>query len=197
MKLYFDTEFTGLHKNTTLISIGIIDENNRMFYGVFTDYDKSQVNEWIEKHVIGNLKFELPDSLNIMTYVVGNTTAIRYQLLKWLDEGDYKLIEFVSDVSHYDFVLLIDLLYGEALKMPENVSPTCIDLNADIAKYKNINHYGAFNLNREGLLKGMYMTMRVWDPNIVDDVLSMEHKHNAIYDAIIIKLLYENINRYI
>ena len=25
MNLYFDTEFTGLHKNTTLISIGIVN----------------------------------------------------------------------------------------------------------------------------------------------------------------------------
>ena len=29
MKIFFDTEFTGLHKNTTLISIGLVDENGR------------------------------------------------------------------------------------------------------------------------------------------------------------------------
>ncbi len=32
MNIYFDTEFTGLHKNTTLISIGMIAENGRTFY---------------------------------------------------------------------------------------------------------------------------------------------------------------------
>lgn len=26
MKIFFDTEFTGLHKDTTLISIGLISE---------------------------------------------------------------------------------------------------------------------------------------------------------------------------
>ena len=31
MRLFFDTEFTGLHKNTTLISIGIIAENGKSF----------------------------------------------------------------------------------------------------------------------------------------------------------------------
>ena len=30
MKIFFDTEFTGLHKNTELISIGLIAENGHM-----------------------------------------------------------------------------------------------------------------------------------------------------------------------
>lgn len=32
MKVFFDTEFTGLHKDTTLISIGLVDEYNNHFY---------------------------------------------------------------------------------------------------------------------------------------------------------------------
>jgi len=40
MKIYFDTEFTGLHKNTTLISIGCVAENGKTFYAELTDYDK-------------------------------------------------------------------------------------------------------------------------------------------------------------
>ena len=45
MKIFFDTEFTGLHKNTTLISIGCIDEAGRTFYAEFIDYDRSQYDE--------------------------------------------------------------------------------------------------------------------------------------------------------
>lgn len=52
MKVFFDTEFTGLHKNTTLISLGCVDENGRTFYAEFTDYDKSQVDDWINENVI-------------------------------------------------------------------------------------------------------------------------------------------------
>ena len=36
MKVWFDTEFTGLHKNTTLISIGLVNEYNETFYAEFT-----------------------------------------------------------------------------------------------------------------------------------------------------------------
>ena len=31
MKIFFDTEFTGLHKNTTLISIGLVTEEGKHF----------------------------------------------------------------------------------------------------------------------------------------------------------------------
>ena len=37
MKIFFDTEFTGLHKNTTLISIGLVAENGKKFYAEFND----------------------------------------------------------------------------------------------------------------------------------------------------------------
>ena len=56
MKIFFDTEFTGLHKNTTLISIGLVDENDRTFYGEFLGYDGNQVDDWIKENVINNLK---------------------------------------------------------------------------------------------------------------------------------------------
>ena len=55
MNVYFDTEFTGLHKGTTLISIGLIASNGKKFYAEIVDYDRSQVNDWIKENVINNL----------------------------------------------------------------------------------------------------------------------------------------------
>ena len=45
MKIFFDTEFTGLHKNTTIISIGMIAENGKKFYAESTDYDGKQCDD--------------------------------------------------------------------------------------------------------------------------------------------------------
>ena len=56
-KIFFDTEFTGLHQNTTLISIGLISECGKTFYAELTDYDKSQIDDWIQENVINNLMF--------------------------------------------------------------------------------------------------------------------------------------------
>ena len=66
MKLFFDTEFTGLHKDTTLISIGIISEDERTFYAELTDYDKSQVDDWIKENVIDNLLLKDKEGYYIM-----------------------------------------------------------------------------------------------------------------------------------
>ena len=44
MKIFFDTEFTGLHQGTTLISIGMIAEDGRELYCELNDYDKTQID---------------------------------------------------------------------------------------------------------------------------------------------------------
>ena len=56
MNIFFDTEFTGLNQNTTLISIGLVDENGDTFYAELTDYDETQCDDWIKTNVLGNLK---------------------------------------------------------------------------------------------------------------------------------------------
>ena len=50
-RLFFDTEFTGLHQKTTLISIGIVSDDSKTFYAEFTDYDKTQCDDWINENV--------------------------------------------------------------------------------------------------------------------------------------------------
>ena len=52
MLIYTDLEFTGLHKDTTVISVGCISEDGRTFYGECSDYDKTQVDQWLIDNVI-------------------------------------------------------------------------------------------------------------------------------------------------
>ena len=56
--IYYDAEFTGLHRNTGLISIGLVSYSGSYFYAEFTDYDKSQVTEWIQENVIDKLPYK-------------------------------------------------------------------------------------------------------------------------------------------
>ena len=58
-KIFFDTEFTGLHQNTTLISIGLVAETGQTFYAELTDYDKNQIDDWLKTNVIDNLTNQL------------------------------------------------------------------------------------------------------------------------------------------
>lgn len=105
MKVFFDTEFTGLHKDTTLISIGLIADDGKTFYAELNDYDKSQVDEWIQKNVIDNLLFN-------------NKDAVADTLKIWLSQ--FEAVEMWSDCLSYDWVLFNDL-FGHAFDIPKNV----------------------------------------------------------------------------
>jgi hypothetical protein len=185
MKIFFDTEFTGLHKNTTLISIGMIDENERCFYAEFTDYDDSQCDDWIKENVINhlrrkgthNLYMEAYDRINKETSIVGTKSQIKEKLEDWL--SIYDEVELVSDVCHYDMVLFIDL-FGTAFDLPQNVNPACHDINQDIGRYYEISEKEAFDFSREELLQN-------------NAIVIEGDKHNSLYDAKVIKTIYEII----
>lgn len=209
MNLYFDTEFTGLHKATTLISIGIISDDGKTFYAEFTDYYQ-KVDDWIKTNVIANLTLpKIGETEDVMgrylewesqgytiknpnnprfynhtlmferqkyddTQVVGNKEMVAESLGRWLSQFDS--VQFVSDVCHYDFVLLIDL-FGSAWDLPKNVSPVCHDINADIARYYGITESEAFDLNREETLDNLSN----------HNNYSTDKKHNALHDAEVIR----------
>lgn len=190
MRLFFDLEFTGLRQNTTPISIGIVSEDGKKFYAEFTDYDESQCDDWIKENVISNLKFELALGEAFWEREHdGNVEALcdrecaSYWLNKWLSQFD--TIQFVSDVCHYDFVLLIDLLTngGTALDLPENISAVCHDLNMDIARHYHVSDWEAFDMSREQIM------FDVCNGGVFLD----GDKHNSLYDANIIRAIYEVI----
>lgn len=189
-KIFFDTEFTGLTKNTTLISIGMIDEDGKKCSIEYTDYDRSQVNDWIKKNVIDNLYigniissgFTFPGRENefiIRGDQKHNTVSLRSYINQTYKDEE---IMFVSDVCHYDFVLLIDALYKHGLNVPKNVCANCYDINQDIARYYNISLIDAFNKSREEILSEHGVTIE-------------GKKHNSLYDAKVIKAIYEIINK--
>lgn len=185
-QIFFDTEFTGLHQNTTLVSIGLVSDEGERFYAELTDFDDSQCDEWITKNVLnhlivsGNAKLEAElEQDGMTTTVIGNKEYVREQLLEWLD--NYKdNIQFVSDVCHYDMVLLCDLLADGAILLPQYINPFCHDLCQDIAMILDISEKAAFDISREQLL-----TDRGID-------LPKGQKHNALYDAEIIKAIHDD-----
>jgi len=205
LKVFFDTEFTGLHKDTTLISIGLVSEHSDIFYGEVTDYDKSQVTDWIKENVIVNLsytKYGCCFSFNTHEYLryiddiveyneeyknnePTTIAVLRRELEKWfkslLSKYEYDSIQLISDVCHYDMTLFIDI-FGGAFDLPKYINPCCHDINQDIAYYYNIPEGEAFDKNREEIAEDLY-----------GDIKDKDQKHNAIYDALIIKLIYKAI----
>lgn len=174
-KIFLDTEFTGLHKKTTLISIGFVSECGKTFYAELDDYDYKQVNRWIKKNVISKLKFTSghfskttfsDESYSIET--CSNRKVVAIILMEWLKQ--FEKVEIWSDCLAYDWVLFIDL-FDNAFSIPSNV------------------YYIPFDICTLFKMKGI-------DPDISREEFSGfkefdSEKHNALYDAKIIKKCYE------
>lgn len=213
VKVYFDTEFTGLRKDTDLISIGMIANDpylklSRYLYLELNDYDQSKVNDWIQDNVINNLIFKddkvdpISDDNCIMAKC--NKAEARDYIRDWLKDIHNKAlidsesakVQLVSDVAHYDFVLFLDL-FGTALDLPDFISPVCLDINNDISKLYHISPAMAFDHSREyiiQILDGFFVLHNV--PSTFDDCITrilpkkiMDKKHNSLYDAYIINKL--------
>ena len=172
-KIFFDTEFTGLHQNTTLISIGLVSECNKTFYAEFSDYDKTQVDDWIEENIIKKLilqcdSADLRFSLNNKR-IVGDIAVIKYNLIEWLEQFDE--IEMWSDCLSYDWVLFCQI-FGHAFNIPKNV------------------YYIPFDISTLFKIKGL-------DPDINREEFvsckQKKEKHNSLWDAEVIKLCYEKL----
>lgn len=175
-KIFFDTEFTGLHQNTTLISIGLISECGKTFYAELTDYDKTQIDEWLQNNVIDNLLlqkyeegfYEPGSNVNFAQWnVKGNTEYIKYNLEKWLSK--FENIEIWSDCLSYDWVLF-NQIFGHAFNIPKNV------------------YYIPFDLS--SLLK-----IYGYDPDLSRKEFSGsdELNHNALSDAKMIKACFDKV----
>lgn len=174
-KLFFDTEFTGLHQNTTLISIGIVSECGKTFYAELTDYDRSQVDEWLLKNVIEKLLvkenstvgLDLPDT----RVVIGTKNAIKDYLNEWLSQ--FESVEMWSDCLSYDWVLFCQI-FGNAFNIPKNVYYIPFDI-CTLFKHHGIDP----DISREKFGCGeVYLEMP---------------KHNALWDAQVIKACYEKL----
>jgi len=174
MKVFFDTEFTGLHQNTTLISIGCVSEGDDKFYAELTDYDHSQVDEFVQCNVLPHLR-RGSDTTPRKTgdhhdmFVVDNRRYVAMYLEEWL--SDYPVVEMWGDCSAYDWTLFCQL-FGGACGIPQNVSYIPRDL-ATLFEARGI------------------------DPDVDRwqfAGLTTESKHNALVDAIAIRACFNKLD---
>lgn len=201
-QFYFDTEFTGLRNGTELISIGVL-LNEKYFYGEIkgVDYNSDEITqstkEFLSKEVIPGLMFDINKKDDFIektsgnVVVFGDKTYVANEFVHWLNinmRTPEDIFIPVSDVMYYDMVLLMDLI-NSADKNPisesviNSVSPAGIDINYLIIPIKHVNHFEAFDVNREELLKEL---IKSDDPLIIPG-----KKHNSLYDARVIKALYD------
>ena len=77
MRIFVDTEFTDFI-DCDLISIALVADDGREFYGERTDYDRTSCNEFVRAAVLSQL--------GQYTSQVFTREALRTALVAWLDQ---------------------------------------------------------------------------------------------------------------
>ena len=186
-KIFFDTEFTGLHQGTSLMSIGLTDEFGDSFYAELTDYDPAQINNWLRDNVLANFRLsDQPegvavredDDLSLCRSLTlrGNSAQVKAALTEWLITSEVRKgpVQMWSDCLAYDWVLfnalLADYSHGYP-QLPANVHYIPMDI-CTLFELKGIDP----DVSREKFAFG--------------EVYKEMPKHNALWDAQLIKQCY-------
>jgi len=109
-KIFFDTEFLSEPPELHLISIGMVDEDGREFYGIRTEapWDRILAHPWLSKNVVPHLPPRTsPEWMS--------DEELKYQIQAFC--GTYP--EFWAYVAAYDWVALT-ALYGQFYDLPES-----------------------------------------------------------------------------
>lgn len=178
MKIFFDFEFTGLHQATTPISLGMVSESGREFYAEFTDYDHTQVDAWVMENVIVPLVYASIENRYFTegahTGLAGDKRFVADSVREWIWSFD-KDIQMWGDCLAYDWVLFCQM-FGGASTMIDRV------------------HYIPMDLSTLLWSRGV-------DPDVGREEFSQigepEHaqKHNALWDAKVIKACHDRLIR--
>lgn len=180
-KLFLDTEFTGLHQSTTLISLGIIAEDNSSFYVEFTDYDTTQIDNWLETNVLQKLTLKAHPEYyeaqpqNTQWELKGPQIWVLPKLRQFLNR--FPAIEIWADNPAYDWVLFCQL-FGHALNIPSHICYIPFDLST-LVWAKGIDP----DISREAF--------------IADQISNIDsaNKHNALWDAQVLKCCFEKASK--
>jgi hypothetical protein len=190
-KLFIDLEFTGLHQATTPISLGIISECGKTFYAEFTDYDRTQINDWLDENVIANTWVSKHNRIASMgsvysddlrwadVHVFGSSDFIKPFLIQWLSQFEEVIIW--SDCLAYDWVLFCNI-WGHAFNLPKNIYYIPMDI-CTVFEMKGIDP----DISRERFATDIFSEND--EPLFFDQNAQLlePKKHNALWDDFIIR----------
>ena len=180
MKIFWDSEFTGLHQKTTLISIGLVTENNLTFYAEFTDYAQEQVDQWLMENVLQKLEYGLDREMGFTRSVYlpnvevkGDSALVKEWLLHWFERFEH--IDLWSDCLSYDWMLLSELIADRSSGYPKFP--------------KNFNYHSPYDILTLFEAKGIPVKERGREK-----FAGIEgQEHNALWDAKVIRACYNKL----
>lgn len=141
MLVFFDTEFTGLHENPKLISIGLIAlDGAHQFYAELSDtYNQTHLSDFALNHVVPLLTGE-----NVLTF-----KQLSNILVRWLEEFDDEVM-LASDNASWDWPFIEELFKDN---WPNNLIREPFLLNINYIKNADIYYDMVQKSYESGLIK--------------------------------------------
>lgn len=129
MLVFFDTEFTGLHWEAKLVSIGLVAEDGHEFYAELSDtYQNADCSTFAHAEVLpllerGGVRMTLP--------------ALSLRLGNWL-EGFEQPVTLATDSIGWDWPW-IKMIFADLMTWPTNLnsSPETLMFDADAGEQFN------------------------------------------------------------
>jgi 3' exoribonuclease, RNase T-like len=145
MKYFLDTEFIEDGKTIDLISIGIVCEDGREFYGINWNCNFELANNWVKKNVLAQLPFRSSDQPSLTHGEPQNNWYNCVDLTKeiatflgceYLGLGKKPAFALRTDVpkpeiwgyyADYDWVVLCQM-FGTMMELPKGFPMYCRDI---------------------------------------------------------------------
>lgn len=184
-KLFADLEFTRLHQQTTIISLGLISEDGQQqFYAEFTDYAKDQVDEWLQENILSQLLFQdrqnnfiqrtngLTEAKGDISYIVTTPGGLN----DWIYGLKDTAVTFSSFGLSYDLVLFRELFHIANVPRPDKLTHFNYDISTLFQEYVGDPSAPYTPYAKERFLG-----------------LERDQKHNALFDAKVAREIYLRI----
>jgi hypothetical protein len=114
LRYFYDTEFIEDGRTIDLVSIGVVAEDGREFYGVSTDFDPSRAIPWVREHVLNQLPSPADPAWR-------SRDRLRDELFAFLTApGPREPVELWAWIAAYDHVALVQL-WGDMRSLPRAV----------------------------------------------------------------------------
>ncbi|MBE3663037.1 hypothetical protein BOO91_19110 [Vibrio navarrensis] len=173
MRLFLDTEFTGLKQDAELLSLALVDEHGRAFYAECQARYGASVDNWIAEHVLAHTRWlSLPSCApsewlqeGEVRYGFDSDENIAHQLKHWFSQ--YERVELWADCPAYDWVLFCQL-FGGSQYLPRPLSYVVNDFATLLTLQ-----------GRDPLLQRISLLAPNQQPQ--------GQPHNALYDARLLK----------
>lgn len=110
VRYFYDTEFIEDGQTIELVSIGVVAEDGREYYGVSTEFDPARAGRWVRTHVLPKLP---PPALTRWR----SRSQIRSDLETFFGVPGSEPIELWAWVAAYDHVVLCQL-WGPMTALP-------------------------------------------------------------------------------